>query len=543
MPAKITAVPVTTRGSVGSATPIVGGPDRTTTPLPEGFGLTVDPATTTFDDGRVLMGGSPLRLLRLSPRARDLTAGWNGGAPVGTRRSDQLLARRLVSSGVFRPRPGPAHFTVDDVTVVVPVRDRPEQLRRLLTALDGLSCIVVDDASADPSLTEEIAQKEGASFIALPVNQGPSVARNVGLAAATTALVAFIDSDCTPSDGWLLPLLGHFDDPLVAAVAPRIVPASASESSSASASTTALAAAPRALRRYDAVRSSLDMGTVEGLVCPSSRIPYVPSAAMIVRRRVAGERFFDPSLRGGEDVDLVWRLHGAGWDVRYVPAGTVVHDGPTTLGSWLGRRAFYGTTAGPLSLRHPDGLAPVSTSAWSAAVWGLTLARHPFLALTTLATSVLVLARRLRGLVDGPGKVAATIAGGGTVKSTIPALKGLTRAWAPAFVLALCVPRTRRAATLALITPALHDWWTTGPDLDPVRYTLLHVADDVAYGTGVWAGSLRARTLRPLLPRLIVRSRVWSSAALRAQLGDHGETAVAMTAAATGPVRAQRSSP
>ena len=451
------------------------------------------------------MGGSPLRLFRLSRRAQELTAAWNGGAVVGTRRSDQLLARRLVSSGVFLPRPGSGSFTTDDVTVVVPVRDRPEQLRRLLTGLDGLSCIVADDASADASLTEEIARKGGASFVALPVNQGPSSARNIGLAEATTPLVAFVDSDCMPSEGWLSPLLGYFDDPLVAAVAPRIVPASLP---------------PTALGRYQVARSSLDMGTAEGLVRPSSRIPFVPSAAIVVRREVAGARLFDPDLRGGEDVDLVWRLHSAGWDVRYVPGGTVAHEGPTALRSWTRRRAFYGTTAGPLARRHPDSLAPLTTSAWTAAVWGLLLVRRPLLAFTALAASILILTRRLHGLVDEPGKVAVTIAGGGTTKSAAPALAGLARAWAPAFLLGLLVPRTRRAAALALLAPAVHDWRATNAELDPVRYAMLHVVDDVAYGTGVWAGSLTARTIRPLLPRITLRSRVWSSRSLRSQLGD-----------------------
>jgi mycofactocin system glycosyltransferase len=521
-------VSVATRDYPGSATVIAPAPDRKTTPLPQGFGLAADPATTTLDGGVVVMGGSPLGLLRLSPRARDLTAAWNAGASVGPRRSDQMLARRLVSSGAFLPRPGPGNFTSDDVTVVVPVRDRPEQLRRLLTGLEGLSCIVADDASVDASLTEEIAKKQGASFIALPVNQGPSSARNVGLALATTPLVAFIDSDCMPTEGWLAPLLGYFDDPLVAAVAPRIISGSLPST---------------ALGRYLAARPSLDMGTAEGLVRPLSRIPYVPSAALLVRRDVAGERLFDPALRGGEDVDLVWRLQAAGWDVRYVPRCTVSHEGPTTLGPWIGRRAFYGTTAGPLSQRHPQSLAPVSTSAWSAAVWALTLARRPLLALATLAASVLILARRLRGLVDQPVKVAATIAGGGTARSSIPALSGLTRAWAPAFVLGLLVPRTRRAAALALCIPAIHEWWATSPDLDPVRFTVLHVVDDVAYGTGVWAGSLQARTVRSLLPRVTVRSRVWSPGALRSQLAPHNGDASGPGRSATVDVAVAVASP
>ena len=48
---------------------------------------------------------------------------------------------------------------------------------------------------------------------------------------------------------------------------------------------------------------------------------------------MVGTPRYDPGLRGGEDVDLVWRLGQAGWDVRYVPAGTVEHGGPASLGS------------------------------------------------------------------------------------------------------------------------------------------------------------------------------------------------------------------
>ncbi|MGH9017784.1 MAG: mycofactocin biosynthesis glycosyltransferase MftF, partial [Acidimicrobiales bacterium] len=350
-----------TRGSPGSATALRPAPDRATTALPAGFGLVADPGTTTDGDG-VVMGGSPFGLLRLSRRARDLTARWSAGATVGSRRADGLLARRLVGRGVFQPRPGPARFTAADVTVVVPVRDRPAQLRRLLHHLGDLGdlvCVVVDDGSVDPSATQAIAVAAGAGFVALPVNEGPSSARNRGLAAAGTPLVAFVDSDCVPSPGWLDPLLGHFDDPLVAAVAPRIVPAPSTAGTST------------AFGRYQGVHSSLDMGTAEGPVRPLSRIPYVPSAALVVRRDVAGARLFDPELRGGEDVDLVWRLHEAGWDVRYVPQSTVAHDGPASLRPWMARRFFYGTTAGPLARRHPGAVAPVTTSAWSVAVWVL----------------------------------------------------------------------------------------------------------------------------------------------------------------------------
>jgi mycofactocin system glycosyltransferase len=361
---------------------------------------------------------------------------------------------------------------------------------------------VVDDASSDAGEIKEIAERHGARFVGLPVNCGPAGARNAGMALAARAVVAFVDSDCVPRPGWLDPLLGHFDDPVVGAVAPRVVPADRG--------------AAGVLKRYEAVRSSLDRGPDEGPVRPGSPIPYVPSAALLVRADVAtGTDLFDPALRGGEDVDLVWRLVDAGWDVRYVPSSRVEHDGSANLGSFLARRTFYGSTAGPLALRHREAMAPIHVSAWSLGVWLLALARRPVLSWVTLAASITILANRLQGLVRDPVAVAFRIAGGGTFRSARPALSGLARTWSPALLLGLSSRRTRRAAVLTLVVPALRDWVMDRQSLDPLRYVALHVADDLAYGIGVWVGSARSGTFRPLLPRVSWRSRVWSSEALR----------------------------
>ena len=46
------------------------------------------------------------------------------------------------------------------------------------------------------------------------------------------------------------------------------------------------------------------------------------------------------------------------------------------------------------------------------------------------------------------------------------------------------------------------DWRERRPELDPVRYGALRVADDLAYATGVWLGCIRARQAGPLLPAL-----------------------------------------
>ncbi len=402
-----------------------------------------------------------------------------------------MLARRLASAGAFVARPAAPALEQGDLTVVVPVHDRPEQLDRLLGALHELDCVVVDDASTDAVACRATAERHSARYLRLASNAGPAAARNAGFALARTPLVAFVDSDCVPPQAWLRPLLGHFEDPLVAAVAPRIVPRGTPPEG--------------ALARYEAVMSSLDRGPHAGLVRQGNPIPFVPTAALVVRADVVPDAgLFDVSLRGGEDVDLVWRLNDAGWDVHYEPGSTVEHDGPATLESLLTRRAFYGTTAADLSRRHPGALAPAQVSGWSLAVWSLVLARRPLLALATLATSVGILATRLDGLVRDPVSVAARVAGGGTARSALPSLRNLVRAWSPVLLAALAFRRTRRIAASALLLSALSDWARNRQALDPVRFTALHLADDAAYGAGVWTGCRTGAHHRAAAPPRVV---------------------------------------
>jgi hypothetical protein len=51
-----------------------------------------------------------------------------------------------------------------------------------------------------------------------------------------------------------------------------------------------------------------------------------------------------------------------------------------------------------------------------------------------------------------------------------------------------------------LLGPALNAYAECKPDLDPVRFTLARIADDICYGAGVWSGCLRERTLVPVRP-------------------------------------------
>ena len=90
------------------------------------------------------------------------------------------------------------------VSVVVPTRDRPERLRRLLDSLAAqtvrdFEVIVVDDGSVQP-VPDAIRR-------AAP--GGPSAARNDGWPRARAPLVAFVDDDCVATPGWLEALLAR----------------------------------------------------------------------------------------------------------------------------------------------------------------------------------------------------------------------------------------------------------------------------------------------------------------------------------------------
>ncbi|HEY1919762.1 MAG TPA: mycofactocin biosynthesis glycosyltransferase MftF [Streptosporangiaceae bacterium] len=473
-------------------------------PVPAGFRLRPDPSLQTLDDGGVLLGGSPYRVIRLAPAGARLVAGWWRGEPVPDAPGARALARRLLTVGMAHPdvaappadsarAPGP-----DDVTVVIPVRDRPVELARCLAGCQGLRVIVVDDGSADAAAVARAAAAAGARCLSLPTSRGPGGARNAGLAQVGTPFTAFVDSDCVPRPGWLPPLLAHFRDPAVAAVGPRIVAADSGPGRAAPGS--------RWLVAYEQARSALDMGPSPSVVRPGARVPYLPAATLVVRTAIAVGGFA-ADMPVGEDVDFVWRLTEAGWQVRYEPDAHVAHDHRVRLAAWFGRRRDYGTSAAPLELRHPGRVPAVSMSGWSALAWAATLSGRPVAGASVLAGTTALLARRLAPVTGEAWPVSLRLAGGGTLLAGRLLGSAVSRTWWPAALpVAIAVRRTRLSlAALVLAAPVL-DWREQRPPMDPVSYTAARLLDDLAYSLGVWQGCLEHRTVRPLLPALWWRS-------------------------------------
>jgi mycofactocin system glycosyltransferase len=305
-----------------------------------------------------------------------------------------------------------------------------------------------------------------------------------------------------PDPEWITQLAAHFADPLVGAVAPRVRPATGAN----------------AAGRYLEARAPVDMGGGEALVAPLTRLAYVPAAALLVRRAAVGSGF-DPELRYGEDVDLVWRMVAAGWRVRYDPAAEVRHVEPGRWRPVLARRFRYGRSAAPLARRHPGLVPPLVLQAWPAAVVAALLARRPVIALAAYGAGIGQLARLLRGwgipARDVPGPMAASV-----LQTWLGAGRWAAQYALPAAAAGLAWPggrsgrhpgRTRAGRRLALAAslagPPAAAWLRGRPRLDPVRFTLAYLADEAAYGAGVYRGAAAERLAGPLLPRLAWRPR------------------------------------
>jgi mycofactocin system glycosyltransferase len=469
----------------------------TQTRLPDGFAVQVDRRVRVLGQGATLLGGSPTRLLRLAPAAQDMLA--DGRLKVRDAVSAEL-ARTLLDATVAHPRPagGPSHR---DVTVVIPVRDNAYGLQRLLASLHGLRIIVVDDGSSTPIEHDDFAGAHtGIEVLHHVQSKGPAAARNTGLAACKTGFVAFLDSDVVPRRGWLEALLGHFCDPTVALVAPRIV---------------GMAQTDHLVARYEAVRSSLDLGQREAPVIPYSSVSYVPSAAIICRtstlRDIGG---FDETLRSGEDVDLCWRLVEAGARLRYEPIAQVAHDHRTELRDWIARKAFYGGSAAALSVRHPDKIAPLMISGWALTAWILMAIGSSFGYLASLFVAALTgrrIAKTMRG-ADTQIWDVLLVAARGLWSAALQLASAICRHYWPVALLAAVAFRPcRRVVLIAAVVDGVVDWASRRQSADEdarpiglVTYMLLKRLDDLAYGLGLWYGVVRERNIGPLKPQIRV---------------------------------------
>lgn len=242
------------------------------------------------------------------------------------------------------------------VAVAVVSWNTRELLRRCLESLAGPAAAglaevwVVDNDSRDGSAALVAEEFGWARLIATGTNLGYGAAVNVVAARTSTAWIAAANADVELPAGAMETLLAVGEaEPRGGAVAPRLERDGEAERSVhrfPTLANTALAWSGLS-RRVDLSRPG--------------EVDWANGAFLLVRREAFDQiGGFDPGQwLFVEDIDLCWRLAGAGWRVRYEPAVVVRHAGAAAtsqasfdrpareveaLYGWMARRRGWAVT-------------------------------------------------------------------------------------------------------------------------------------------------------------------------------------------------------
>ena len=250
--------------------------------------------------------------------------------PLAALLDEQSLDRL---DAVVRRPPAPP-VGAGTVAVVVCTRDRAEQLRDCLRAVRAMTQqpdeLVVVDNGSDAGAARGVAEELGARWVPEP-RPGLSRARDAGIAATTSDVVAFTDDDVLVHPEWLVRLLSGFCAPEVMAVTGLVLPAALD---------TAAEVAFEAAGGFGQGFRVREFGQ-EWLLRKRRRAAHVwqvGAGANAAFRRAAFDRVggFDPRLGAGaagcsEDSEMWHRLLAGGWRCRYEPWAVVHHRHRATL--------------------------------------------------------------------------------------------------------------------------------------------------------------------------------------------------------------------
>jgi len=243
-----------------------------------------------------------------------------------------------------------------DITVVLCTRDRVDMLKTALASIlalddEHLRVIVVDNAARTGYTRQHVANLDDPR-VRLVVEAAPGLARarNAGLRAATTEIVAFTDDDVVVDAYWLRGLAEGFSEPAVACVS-GIVP-------SGEIRTPAQAYFDQRVgwaRNCEPRVYRTDAPPADVPLFPFQVGMYGTGANFAVRRSVIVELGgFDEALgagaptRGGEDLDMFFRMLCAGWHLAYQPAAVVWHRHRSDPDALAEQARAYGLGLGAL---------------------------------------------------------------------------------------------------------------------------------------------------------------------------------------------------
>jgi cellulose synthase/poly-beta-1,6-N-acetylglucosamine synthase-like glycosyltransferase len=224
------------------------------------------------------------------------------------------------------------------ISVVIPIYNGESDLPDLLDCLrsqtypvDRVEYLLVDNSSSDR--TRQILQSlqsanaaKSQTFTCLSETQIQSsyAARNTGIRASSSRILAFTDADCRPQPNWLNNLIQPFEQPEVGIVAGEIM---------ALPGTTLL---ERYANRHETLSQKY---TLAHPFCP-----YGQTANLAIRRSALEQvGLFRPYLTTGGDADLCWRIHQqTSWKIQFAETAVVRHRHRSTLADLRSQWRRYG---------------------------------------------------------------------------------------------------------------------------------------------------------------------------------------------------------
>jgi GT2 family glycosyltransferase len=229
-----------------------------------------------------------------------------------------------------------------------------DQCLRSLRALDypDYEVIVVDDGSTDD--TRDVLRRFPDVRATHQENRGLSMARNVGLQAATGSIVAYTDSDCLADPDWLTHLVYQLEKSGADAVGgPNLTP----EDGCLAACVGAAPGQPTHVLESDQVAE------------------HVPGCNMAFRKEaLEAINGFDPQYRkAGDDVDVCWRLQAAGKWITFAPGAFVWHHRRQGPRAYFKQQAGYGEAEALLYFKHPDKFNGLGNGKWRGVLYGASL--------------------------------------------------------------------------------------------------------------------------------------------------------------------------
>jgi GT2 family glycosyltransferase len=278
----------------------------------------------------------------------------------------------IFSSGSFVAR---SARVLPSLSIVIPSHKRTDLLADCLRSVmkhapARTQVVVVDDGSPAGSVYETARGFDSVEVVRLAQRGGFSTAADCGVRQATGVVVELLNDDTEVSAGWAGPALEAFLDPRVGAVAPLV-----------------LCPGEGGPQRVDSAGDRYYWGGIAGkrghrkLFAPGRYAPgsvFGASGSSAFLRREAFLRVGGfPEQFGAyfEDIDLAFRLHRAGYEVRFEPRSRIMHRISASYGkparslleqqSLNEERVFWRNLPGPELLQAlPHHLAVLAAKTW-----------------------------------------------------------------------------------------------------------------------------------------------------------------------------------